>query len=231
MTIPGASELGLDARVLLLIGAASGTAGAFVFGLVAGGSLGPASQEVSLALGAVILYLVVSTPKRMVEGEKSLQAKESAFVSLSATACRSVTGSRCLTILSMNSQEKEVSQAFREAGRLILLGEDPETAVDMASKRITSYSAKSAMLSAATISARTPATGGEEFSGLQNAMDLESEVKVPLFMTVCFFTPVLLVLAAVFGHDSGPQSTVELSGCGLLVLDAAYFATSSRKEP
>ena len=148
---------------------------------------------------------------------------------MAAMACRSVSGSRSGTLMEMRSRDKVTASALDLIRRLVLLGVKPEEAVARASERLSSYSAIAALESASTLSPLIP-SGGEEASGLETAYQLERETKVPLFMTVCFFTPVILVLLAVFSHRTDPQGMLGLLAGGIVVLDLSYFLCSPRRS-
>jgi hypothetical protein len=55
---------------------------------------------------------------------------------------------------------------------------------------------------------------------------MSAETRFPVFMTVTFFTPIMLLLYAVFSHFTSPQRIVELVALEVVILDLAFYACS-----
>jgi hypothetical protein len=138
-----------------------------------------------------------------------------------------VTGSRSRTIIALRSREPYLSKTILDLGRRVLLGSPVESAVASASGRLSSYSAAAALRTIAVLSPRTFDAGDEENRGLANSAELSRETKLPIFMTACFFTPIMLLLYSVFSRAYSPESLVELVAFEFIVLDLAFYLSAS----
>jgi hypothetical protein len=128
-------------------------------------------------------------------------------------------------------KEHALGAAVKEAGRRILLGTSVGAAVEASSRGIGSYSAALALQSVATTNARGLLGGDEESRGLVAASELSMETKLPMFMTVCFFTPIMILLYAVFSHTFQPERLVELVAFQFVVIDLGYYLCASERSP
>ena len=52
-----------------------------------------------------------------------------------------------------------------------------------------------------------------------------------MFMTVCFFTPIMLLLYAVFSHVYSTDGLAELAAFGFVVIDLAFYLAASDRGP
>jgi len=140
------------------------------------------------------------------------------------------THSRSRTLLMLMPAEEGIFRALEGVKRAILLGEAVGPAVNSSAELLASDSAADVLRKAATMSPESIEEGGEESQGIVNALQLSEESKLPLFMTVCFFTPILLLLYAVFSRLEDPRSLSELVGVQLVVLDVSFHFTSSERR-
>jgi hypothetical protein len=52
-----------------------------------------------------------------------------------------------------------------------------------------------------------------------------------MFMTVCFFTPIMLVLYAVFTHIYSMDGLAGLAAFGFIVIDMSFYLAASDRGP
>jgi len=197
---------------------------------VTGESLGEARGVVALVVGALVFYVVLSAPRRLADGQRLSEARESPVLWASAAACLAVTGSRPRTIILLRPRGQSLTASLKEAGRQILLGTRVDRALENSSRNLVSYSAASAFRGLAAFTPEGVEQGDEEVRGLDASSDLSTETKIPMLMTVCFFTPILLVLYAVFSHTYSAADLAELASLEFIVLDLAFFLTASERK-
>ncbi len=221
---------GIVAWRLVAVGAAAGLVSALLLQEATGGVLGAGAPGLDLVVGLIVFYMVVSLPKRLVEASSLSQSREASSLSVMASVDFEATHSRSRTLLMLKSADPDISQALARVKKAILLGVPPSAAVNQSADLLASTSAADALRKAATMSPETMEEGGEENRGIVNALQLGEESKLPLFMTVCFFAPILLLLYAVFSRLEDPRSLLELLGVQLVVLDLSFHFTSSERR-
>ncbi|HYA55558.1 MAG TPA: hypothetical protein VED22_02050 [Nitrososphaerales archaeon] len=223
--------LGISLWRIVALGLSCSAFVGIVLGLATGDALGQAKLATLLVIAALVFYIVVSSPRRLLDQQRVAQARESLLLSASAQACLTVTASRTKTFLLIRPREPSLGAAVKEAGRRILLGTDVAAAVEASSRGIASYSAAAALLSVARTNAREFVGGDEESRGLAAASELSMETKLPVFMTICFFTPIMVVLYAVFSHTYQPERLVELGAFEFAVIDLGYYLSAAERSP
>ncbi len=179
-----------------------------------------------VVVACLVFYLVVSTPKRLREAEAVSQSREAPALSVMASALLEATHSRTRTMLLLKSSDGTVEGALVRVRRSALLGEDLRAAVEQHAGSLASYSALNVIRAGATMPAKAIHEGDEEIQGLASASQLAEESKVPLFTAVSFFTPMMLLLYAVFSHLSGAAGLAELVAVQLVILDIAFHFSS-----
>ena len=205
------------------LGVAMSVAGGATTGVVVGDSLGQGKATVAVLVGALILYAVLSAPRRLADTRRVAQARESPVLSASAYACLAVTGSRPRTLILLRAREPTLSSALKEAARRVLTGTNVDSAVERSAGSLVSYSAASALRGLASFTPGGISQGDEETRGLAASSDLSQETKVPMMTTVCFFAPILLLLYAVFSRSYDPTSLAELACFEFIVVDIAFY--------
>ena len=198
-------------------------AGGATTDLVVGDSLGQGKATVAVLVGALLLYAVVSAPRRLADTRRVAQARESPVLSASASACLAVTGSRPRTLILLRARDPTLMSALAEAARRVLTGTSVGSAVERSASSLVSYSAASALRGLATFTPEGISQGDEETRGLAASSDMSKETKVPMMTTVCFFAPILLLLYAVFSHSYGPASLAELACFEFIMVDIAFY--------
>jgi hypothetical protein len=214
---------------LLALVTAAGVA--FAAGEALGDVLGGVTVPVLFVIAALMFYIVVSTPRRLLDSQRVAQAKESVLLSAAASACLGVSGSRSRTLLLLRSRDTVISQTISEIGRRVLLGAKVSDALSISSERLASYSAVASLSRVASIGRVTFDSGDEESRGLASSSDLSRETKLPVFMTACFFTPIMLLLYAVFSHSYSGGSLAELIALEFIILDLTFYLSSGDRGP
>jgi hypothetical protein len=222
-----------DISVIKMLGVAlAASAGAAAAtGVAVGDVLGAGKPATLIVVALLVFYIVVSTPRRVLDAQRVVQARESILLLTAAKACLGVTGSRARTLIELRSRDAVVADSLRESARMILLGARVERAVEQASRNLVSYSAAAALRGAATLHSTALDVNDEENRGLSGSSELSRETKLPMFMTVCFFAPIMLLLFAVFSHSYGFESLVELGAFEFVAIDLAFYLASGENGP
>lgn len=227
MKLASLEHFGVSLRRALALACGSAVGAAVVTGLVVGDSLGQAKAPTTVLVGALVFYIVLSTPRRLLDGERVAQARESPLLAASAAAALTVTGSRTRTLVLLRSKDPALGSALAESGRRVLLGERIERALAISSKGLASYSAGAALGALATFEPRAMDLGDEEARGLDSASEIRSDTRTPALTTVCFFAPILLTLYAVLSHSYDPSKLAELAAFEFIVVDLALYLSAS----
>ena len=212
------------------VSAALSAGGALLTWAVTGDALGQARDAVAAVVGALAFYFVLSAPRRLADSQRLAEARESPLLSASAAACLAVTGSRPRTIVLMRPRDPALQASLKEAAREVLLGTRVDRALESSARLLVSYTAASAFRGLAAFIPEGVEQGDEEAEGLAASSDLSQETKVPMIMTACFFTPILLVLYAVFSHAYGAADLAELASLEFIVLDLAFFLGAAERN-
>ncbi len=130
----------------------------------------------------------------------------------------------------LRPSDRGFSEALTNAKRKVLLGYSVGAAVEDCVRSLSSTSAGEVLRKAATLAAESIEEGGEENRGILGSLQLAEESKVPLFTTVCFFTPIMLMLYAMFSHIADPRSLAELVGLQFVLLDVAFYFSSPERR-
>ena len=231
MRIASYDHFGVSPPKLIGIGLASSLAAYFAIWDLLAEALGEASQPAALVVAALVFYMVVSTPRRILDRQRLSEAREAVALSASAMACLSVTGSRSKTFMMLRPRDQTSASATRECAREILLGLSVGRAAGESSKVLVSYSAADALNSVASMEPDDFAATDEETRGIESSADLYRETKLPMFMTVCFFSPIMLVLYAVFAHIYDPVKLLGLVVFEFIIVDLAFFFSSVGRGP
>ena len=224
-------HFGISAWKLVLAGLSASAVAALLTWFLIGGALGEANEATALVVGILVLYVLLSTPRRMLDRARVAQARESLALSAAAMACLSVTGSRSKTLIMLRPRNPALAAATAEAGRRVLLGDRVDSAIAGPSRDLASYSAAQSLTNVATMGTGDIEFEDEETRGLSASSELMRETKLPIFMTVCFFSPIMLVLYAVFTHSYGSVILAELAAFEFVVIDFAFYLSSTDREP
>ncbi len=230
MRVRSWEQVGLDrARTLLFVS----TVGASFFALIAliGGvlHLGALSIVLGAMAAGAAAYLVSSAPRRIVGRVAFQQTLEApAFAASSGIYLRS-TRSRNKTFLMLSAEEPRLASFLIATKRRILTGYDAGAAVrdEGTDNAIFSESVRSVLHSVASLERGRIESGSDELDGMLSSMSLEDETKLPLFMAVSFFLPIMLMLFAAMTRNTGPVAVLALLVLEIVVLDIALSISRS----
>ncbi len=231
MKLVSLDHFGVSVWRLVGVAVVASLASALVFRVVVGSVLGQATTVTLSVVALMVFYIVLSTPRRLMDGQRVAQARESVLLSAGAKAALNVTGSRSRTLVLLRSRDATLAKTLAEAGRMVLLGARVDKAVVGSSSNLASYSAAGALRGVATLGSGAIDAGDEETRGLENSSELSRETKLPIFMTACFFSPIMLLLYAVFSHTYDQASLAELAAFEFMILDIGFYLTASDRGP
>jgi len=230
MKVSSWDVLGLSRAKMCALVASVGIATAACILTVTLTLLGAVSVVLALGVGAAGAYLVASYPRRSLDRSALLQAREAPALAASAAVYLQSTGSRSKTVLMLRSQEPRLSDLFEKARRSTLLGMDAK----MAFERTEAVRADSTAGVVGSIVRAHPdkvSDGGEELDGILRASSSAEETNFPVFLTISFFLPIMLMLLAAVGHHDNFASVASLSVLEVVILDLALsFASTERRR-
>ena len=177
-------------------------------------------------VSGLVFYTVASVPRRLLDRQRVSEAREAVLLSASARACLEVTGSRPRTLAMVKPRDPVLARSLGGAVRMVLLGTRVEDALNSASAGLASYSAAATLRSLAALQPEGFESGDEETRGLAVSSELSRETKVPMFMTACFFAPIMTLLYAVFSHSFDAASLSELTALDFMIVDLAFYLSS-----
>ena len=192
--------------------------------------LGSVSPIISIAVAAGFVFLVLTTPKRGIQRSAMAQAREAPVLAASATIHLQTTGSRCKTLMMLRSQENDLQDCLAIIRRRILLGLDPRTAVRAEGARPASGSVIRILQSVAEFSSGRITADSVELDGIQSSAALGEETKVPVFVAVAFFTPIMLVLFSALTKNTGVFALLSILFLQIIILDLVYTVSSSERR-
>ena len=230
MRFDSLEHFGLSTWRLACVGLAAASGAWIVAEFSFGELLGEAEPAGLLVISGLVFYLVVSTPKRVLERERVAEAREAVYLSAYARACLEVTGSRPRTVMMLRPRERNTARAAGGAARMVLLGTKVGDSLLSASRELASYSAAAALRGLAVLGPDGFESGDEESRGLASSSELNRETRVPMFMTVCFFAPIMTLLFAVFYRSYDAASLSELAALEFVLVDLAYHLSSGGRD-
>ena len=215
-------------RFLLLLLLLSLSGGAAV-SAVTRDILGSDSWIIGALTAAAMAYLVGSEPRRKLDTVSLWQAREAPVVAASAAVSLRATGSNSRALMLLRCEEEELAGTVEHAKRMVLLGHAPKETIVESAAEIASDSVSEALLSMVSREAGSIEDVGDELESVFAATSLGDETKVPVFIAVCFFAPIMLLLFAVLTRSTTPLELGELVLLELILLNIA-FAFSSRER-
>ncbi len=230
MKLESLDHYGIDPLKLGALGTAGAIVAGIGFELAVGRVLGSTTPIVLMVLAGLVFYGIVSSPKRVLDHQRLSQSREAVVLAVSASACLPITRSSSRSLLILRSNELGLAETLRAVGRRILLGESTSSAIRAETGRLASYSAANTLKAIASTQKGHVKEGAEELAGLTGYSELSSETRLPIFMTVCFFSPIMLLLYSVFSKSTSPASLAELVLLQVILLDLTYFVCSPKRE-
>ena len=214
---------------LTLLGACLGAVGGVSVFVLTESLLGVGAFELAAIIAIVVSYLTMSFPKRIFDSASLSQSREAPVLAVMGSASAEATRSRTRTMLSMTPSDSAIAELLRVMRHEILLGFDPASALERVEGRIASYSLKNVLSQLASGPTNVP-EGGEEARGITQSAQLAEESKLPLFIAVAFFAPIMLLLLIIFTHIDSPASLAEVVGLEFVLLDLGLYFSSSEKQ-
>lgn len=189
--------------------------------------------ELALVLGPVVAlgsgYAAAALPRRSIEGSALRQARESPALAAAASVYLQSTGSKSKTLLMLKSEEPRLSAILEELRRTTLLGIDPADSYRRLGGRAESESASRILGSVVGAQGERLADEGEELEGMVSASLSREETKFPVFLTISFFLPIMLMLLAAIGRHTSLVDMVSLTFLEIVVLDLALTLSSTER--
>jgi hypothetical protein len=222
--------LGLDARRMwaIVVSVALGVSAAVAIVTF------PFLGQLALVLAAVVAlgagYALAALPRRSIEWSALRQARESPSLAAAASVYLQSTSSKSKTLMMLRSDEPRLSSLLLELRRTTLLGIDAEDSYGRAGGRAESESASRILASVVRAQGERLADEGEELEGMVATSLSREETKFPVFLTVSFFMPIMLMLLAAIGHHTDPVAMVSLTFLEVVVLDLALSLSSTERR-
>jgi len=215
-------QVGLDQKRALAFSSVVG-ASFFVLVVLVGEVLGIGSAAVVLGMiaGAGAGYLVSTAPRRIVGKAGFEQTAEAPSFAASSNIYLKSTSSRSKTFLMLRAEEPRLKSFLFQVRRQILLGYDASSAVKGAQPQshVFSESIRTVLNSIVGVDKSRVEEGGEELDAILNSSGLEDETKLPLFIAVSFFLPIMLMLFAATTKGTGLVAMASLVVLEVVILD------------
>lgn len=223
--------LGLDRRRTAALVAASALASFVTVVLLVYPFLGQLALVLAAVVGLATSYTVAAAPRRSLELSALAQARESPALAASAAIYLQSTRSRCKTIMMLDSGENRLSSLLDEMKKKTLLGLDLGQGLDASDLLVESGSVRRILRSVVRANAAKLQDEGEELQSIFSSSQSGEETKFPVFMTISFFLPIMLMLFAAMAHHTDPIAISSLALLEIVVLDLALsFSSTERKK-
>jgi hypothetical protein len=223
-------QLGLDqarAAAFTLCSAAA----LFAVVVVVGGvlHLGSVSLVLGAMAGACAGYLISTGPRRTLRVAAFRQTVEAPSFAASSNIYLKSTGSRSKTFLMLRAEEPLLGSFLAEVRRRVLLGYDASSATAGArpESHVFSESVRTVINSIVGVDGARIDEGGDELDGILNSSGLDEETKMPLFIAVSFFLPIMLMLFAAITKGTGDEAIAALVVLEVIILDLTLAVSGS----
>jgi hypothetical protein len=205
--------------------------GLFVLVVAVGGvlRLGSVSLVLGAMAGACAGYLVSTGPRRTVRLAAFRQTTEAPSLAASSNIYLRSTGSRSKTFLMLRAEEPLLGSFLAEVRRRVLLGYDASSATAGArpESHVFSESVRTVINSVVGVDRARIEEGGDELDGILNSSGLDEETKMPLFIAVSFFLPIMLMLFAAITKGTGQEAIAALVVLEVILLDLTLAVSGS----
>jgi hypothetical protein len=222
--------IGLDRRRMIPIVAAAAIVPALCVIVVALPLVGQVAPVLGVVVGAASGYAVAALPKRSLERSSLLQAKEAPTLAASGAVYLQGTGSKSKTVLMLHSDEPMLHSVLEDMKRETLLGIDARESLRRSEGRVQSQSVLRILRSIVRAHGERLQDGGEELESVVRSSVSGEETKFPVFMTIAFFLPIMLMIFAAMEHHSDLVSIASLAFLELVVLDLALSISSTERR-
>jgi hypothetical protein len=191
--------------------------------------LGSVSLVLGVMAGACGGYLISTGPRRTVRLAAFRQTLEAPSLAASSNIYLKSTGSRSKTFLMLRAEEPLLAAFLAEVRRRVLLGYDASSATSGArpESHVFSESVKTVIDSVVGVDKARIDEGGDELDGILNSSGLDEETKMPLFIAVSFFLPIMLMLFAAITKGTGQEAIAALVVLEVVLLDLTLAVSGS----
>jgi hypothetical protein len=184
---------------------------------------------VSSVLGITAGYIILTEPLRIRRLSRILQSSETPLFSSFINVASIVSGSRTRPIILIDQKQFSFSQSIKEAKRAVLLGYSLEKSLEVLEKNITSSSLLSALKTYRSKNRGSLALYDEYTQQVLDSM-LSYETKVPIFVAVVFFAPILLTFFVITAHLFSPVQLIYMILLDILIVDIGFLYSSSERK-
>jgi hypothetical protein len=215
---------------MTLIVAAVAAAPALAVFAVAALFLGQLAIVLGVVVGAASAYTAAALPKRILEKSALLQARESPTLAASGAVYLQGTGSKSKTVLMLHSDEHLLSSLLDDMKRKTLLGFDSAETLERSERLARSESAGRILRSIVRAHGDRLQDEGDELESVVRSAVSGEETKFPVFLTIAFFLPIMLMIFAAMEHHTDPVAIVSLAFLEIVVLDLALAVSSTERR-
>jgi len=192
--------------------------------------IGQLAAVFGVVVGAASGYTAAAFPKRALERSAILQAREAPTLAASGAVYLQGTGSKSKTVLMLHSEEPLLSSVLDDMKRQTLLGIDARETLRGLEDRVQSESALRILRSIVRAQGERLQDEGEELEIAVRSSVSGEETKFPVFMTIAFFLPIMLMIFAAMEHHADPVAIVSLAFLEIVVLDLALSISSTERR-
>lgn len=214
------------ALIISLLGCSVGGSVAFITEPV----LGELAFIMGVVTGAAAAYATAALPGMELERSSLLQAREAPTLGAMGTVYLQGTGSRSRTVLMLRSEEPDLSAALDVMKRMTLLGFTAGESLGEVESAVRSESTLRILRSISLAESERLEDKGEEMESSFRSSVLGEETKFPVFLTVSFFLPIMLMIFAAIEHHTDPLAIASLAFLEIIVLDLALSVSSSERR-
>lgn len=219
----------LDPRRMLAFCLSCSLSAGVAVRMITANVLGTDSLPLSGIVSAIVFYLALSFPKRLVESAALAQSREAPALAVMGSATLEATHSRTKAVLLLSSGNDDVSSVLLEARKRILRGYPANVAIG-GIDGLASSSTAEVLRSIASAERPQISEGGEESQGIVQSSQMAEESKLPIFIAVAFFAPIMLLLYAIMSHVGEAAGLAEVVALQVVLLDIAYYFSSSDRR-
>jgi hypothetical protein len=130
----------------------------------------------------------------------------------------------------LRTDEPRLSALLGELKRTTLLGVDPADTFARMGGKAESESVSKVLGSVVRAQGERLVDEGEELEGMVAASLSREETSFPVFLTVSFFLPIMLMLLAAIDHHTDLLAMVSLTFLEVVVLDLALSLSSTERK-
>ena len=231
LSLTGAwDEMGLARGRMKSLVALSVVGPALAVGLATEPIVGQIAYLLAVVVGAASGFTVASLPRHELERSALIQAGEAPALAAAGAVYLQGTGSKSKTILMLKSEEPLLSSALGAMKKGTLLGVDSSETLRGVEDRVQSESVLRVLNSIVRAQGARLQDEGEELESAVKESSSGEETKFPVFLTISFFLPIMLMIFASMEHRVDPVAMVTLAFLEVVVLDLALSLSSTDRR-